>query len=248
MTVAPNVIHVAELARRNGWRAEPFGSSAQGVPLLAWWPTTPTPTRIVWAAIHGEEVVTLQALHQALRTIHADDACAVVVPVVNPDGVLLGTRQNARGVDLNRNFDSAAWRPDPSPTFWPSANTRRAEFRTQISSPGERAGSEPETQALCRLIEAIQPELAIDFHTPLECVIALAEPALPFAEHLAEVAGLKIVRELDDPTPGDSASWCIEHGVVPVTYEFELAPLPIVWSRHRDAVTRAIVERRPDRS
>jgi protein MpaA len=241
-TVEP--VHVAALAERNGWRPERFGESVHGIPLLAWWPTTRTPSRVVWAAMHGEEAVTLQLLHQVLRTVHADDACAVVVPVLNPDGVLAGTRQNARGVDLNRNFPGLHWAPEPSPTFWPTTLTRRDEFRTQLSSPGEAAGSEPETQAICALVERVAPELVVDFHTPLECVIALDERSVPMAEHLAEPAGLRVVRELDNPTPGDGGTWCADRGIAAVTYETELVPMGPLWHRHRDAVVRAVVERR----
>lgn len=236
-------IHVAALAERNGWRPEPFGESMLGVPLVAWWPLR-TPTRLVWAAIHGEEAVTLQSAHHLLRTVHAADACAVVVPVANPDGVLAGTRQNARGVDLNRNFPSDGWRDVPSPTFWPTTTIRTTEHRTQLSSPGTGPGSESETQALMSLVERVQPELVIDLHTPLECVIAISDAAVPVAEHLAEPASLPVVRELAGPTPGDSAAWCEAHGATAVTYEFELVPMPTLWSRHRDGLVRCIVERR----
>lgn len=237
-------VHVTDLARRNGWRAEQFGTSAMGIPLVAWWPTAP-PTRVVWAAIHGEESVTLQAAQQALRQVHADDACAVVVPVLNPDGVLAGTRQNARGVDLNRNFPVDSWQPRPSPTYWPTTTVRTSDRRTQLSSPGERAGSEPETRAIMELVERVSPELVIDLHTPLECVIAVSDAARAVGDHLAEPAGIPVVRELDGPTPGDSANWCESVGVTAVTYEFELAPMPALWARHSDAVVRCIVERRP---
>lgn len=243
--VAP--IHVAALAERNGWNPEPFGTSILGVPLVAWWPTR-RPTRVVWAAIHGEESVTLQAAHQLLRVVHADDSCAVVVPVLNPDGVLAGTRQNAAGVDLNRNFPGDNWSPAPSPTFWPTSITRTDERRTLLSSPGITPGSEPETQAIMALVERVQPEFVIDLHTPLECVLALSEAGVPMAEHLAEPAGLRIVRELDAPTPGDSATWCEQQGATTVTYEFELAPMAPLWARHGDALTRCVVERRAGRA
>lgn len=237
-------IHVADLARRNGWRREQVGESVNGIAIDAWWPSTTTPTRVLWAAIHGEESVTLQAAQHLLRVVHADDACAVVVPVLNPDGVLAGTRQNARGVDLNRNFPGETWSDAPSPTFWPTTTVRTDERRTQLSSPGTHPGSEPETQAIMSLVERVAPELVIDLHTPLECVIALSERSLPFAEHLAEPARLPIVRRLDAPTPGDSASWCESAGATAVTYEFELAPMPAIWARHAEALVRCIVERR----
>ncbi|MCW2925236.1 MAG: murein peptide amidase [Thermoleophilia bacterium] len=199
---------------------------------------------MVWAAIHGEEAVTLQAAHQLLRTVHADDACAVVVPVLNPDGVLAGTRQNARGVDLNRNFPGANWSPVASPTFWSTSMTRTSERRTLLSSPGDAPGSEPEVQALMALVQRVQPELVIDLHTPLECLIATSERARPVAQHLAEPTGIRIIDSVDGPTPGDSSTWMEAQGVTAVTYEFELVAFPLLWHRHGEALTRCIVERR----
>ena len=248
MTTTPDPgapIHVAGLAERNGWRREQFGESAQGLPLWGWWPTR-QPTRLVWAAIHGEEAATLLLAHQLLRTIHADDACAVVVPVANPDGVLLGTRQNANGVDLNRNFPTDSWRPDPSPTFWPTTLVRDSRHRTQMSSPGSGPGSEPETQAIMALVARLEPREVIDLHAPLECVIAMSERSVPLGEHIAEPAGLPIVRQLEAPTPGDSAAWCEAQGAIALTYEVELAPIPHLWHRHRDGLARTIV-RAPQR-
>jgi len=237
-------IPVGDLARRNGWRAEVFGESVHGIPLHAWWPATTRPTRVVWAAIHGEEAVTLQVAQHLLRVVHADDACAVVVPVLNPDGVLAGTRQNARGVDLNRNFPGANWSDAPSPTFWPTTVTRTSERRTMLSSPGDAPGSEPETTAIMALVERVEPEFVIDLHTPLECVLALSDDAQELAEHLAQPAALRVLRELEGPTPGDSATWCREAGATSVTYEFELTPMPQLWARHGEAMVRCIVERR----
>lgn len=245
MTSIPSrhATHIAALAERNGWRPEVIGYSVQQVPIVAWFPQA-APTRVVWAAMHGEEAVTLQAAHQLLRTIDARDACAVVVPVLNPDGVLLGTRQNVHGVDLNRNFPTASWQPDLSPTYFPTATTRRREFRTQLSSPGEAPGSEPETRALMALIERVEPAITIDLHTPLECIIAPTDAAVELAEHLAEPASLRIKRALNEPTPGDGATWCSERGAIAVTYECELAPFHLLWKRHVDGLTRCVVERR----
>lgn len=243
--LAPSApIHVASLAARNGWRRELIGTSAEGVAIHAWWPTMARPTRVVWAAIHGEEVVTAQLANHVLRTVHADDACAVVVPVLNPDGVLLGTRQNARGVDLNRNFPGANWLPDVAPTFWPTATVRTSERRTQWSSPGLEPGSEPETRAIMQLVRDVEPEAVIDWHTPLECVIAARAESVALGEHLAEPTGIRVVRELDGPTPGDSATWCAEQGAMVATYELELAPLPVLWARHQEGLVRSVVERR----
>lgn len=236
-------INTYELPARNGWRMRTFGTSVRGVPLEAWWPSA-APTRVVWGAIHGEESVTLQLLRHLLAVVHADDACAVVIPVLNPDGVLAGTRQNARGVDLNRNFATSTWSDAPQPTFWSTTQRRTPQERVQLSSTGSAPGSEPEVAALCALLMQVRPQLVVDVHTPLECVFAFDDASVDFAAHLAEPGALAVRRALDDPTTGDSAAWCVANEITPVTYETELAPMPALWARHRDALVRMIVERR----
>lgn len=238
---ATDFIHVRRIAEANGWRRETFGESVEGIPLVAWWPSA-TPTRVFFAAMHGEEAPTLLLAQHLLRTIHADDACAVVVPVLNPDGVLHGTRQNANGVDLNRNFPTDAWVPAAAPSFWPATITRTPERRTQMSSPGIHAASEPETQAIMALIERVQPAAVVDLHAPLDCVIAQRDSAVELAEHIAEPAGLRVVRELDTATPGDSARWVDERRDMSVAYEVEVGPFAQLWHRHREGLARSVVE------
>jgi protein MpaA len=242
-TEIPGTTHVADLAIRNGWHPEPIGTSVNGIPIIGWWPALRPPSRVVWAAVHGEEWVTSALAHTLLRSIPAQLACAVVIPVANPDGVLLGTRQNARGVDLNRNFPSNTWSPSASPTFWPTSMTRTDAFRTQQSSPGEQPASEPEVRALCDLVLRVAPAAVIDLHTPLECVIATHERSEDLAHELAAHTGLPVRRHLASPTPGDAGTWCSEQGIAAVTYELEQAPLPELWHRHAAALASMIVDR-----
>jgi murein peptide amidase A len=69
-----------------------------------------------------------------------------IVPVLNPDGVALGTRGNAHSVDLNRNF----------PYRW-----RRLGG---VFYSGAHALSEPEARIAYRLIRRIHPLVSIWFH------------------------------------------------------------------------------------
>ena len=62
------------------------------------------------------------------------------IPDLNPDGAVAGTRENANGVDLNRNWD-AGWQPD---AYGPSGLVPGAG--------GTRPFSEPETRALARYL------------------------------------------------------------------------------------------------
>ena len=70
----------------------------------------PAGTRVlVVGRIHGNETTGI-AIADALEHRAPSDLDLWIVPHLNPDGVAADTRQNAHGVDLNRNFPWH-WRP-----------------------------------------------------------------------------------------------------------------------------------------
>src|SRR5436189_798790 len=87
-----------------------LGRSWQGRPIRAVEVGNPSGTRVlVVGCIHGNETAAI-AIADALERLAPRDLDLWVVPDLNPDGVAAGMRQNAHGVDLNRNFPWH-WRP-----------------------------------------------------------------------------------------------------------------------------------------
>src|SRR3712207_5906581 len=80
-----------------------------------------------------------------------------VVHDLNPDGARRGTRVNARGVDLNRNFPHR-WRSGPRGRFY----------------PGPRAASEPETRYAMKLTRELRPQVTVWLHQPYGIVVPAA--------------------------------------------------------------------------
>jgi Zinc carboxypeptidase len=87
-----------------------LGRSWQGRPIRAVEVGNRSGTRVlVVGCIHGNETAGI-AIAGALERLAPSDLDLWVVPDLNSDGVAAGTRQNAHGVDLNRNFPWH-WRP-----------------------------------------------------------------------------------------------------------------------------------------
>ena len=133
-----------------------IGGSRQHRPIIAYEiGDRRLPSVLVVGCIHGSETagvpVTrwLVAHAQSLPRVHL-----WVVPVLNPDGAAHGTRQNAAGVDLNRNF----------PYQWELRN------RGTPQDSGPRVLSEPEAQAMTGLVRSARPTYGIWFHQALGVV------------------------------------------------------------------------------
>lgn len=206
------------------WTPEPYGRSCLDLPLEVWLPRERC-TLLVFAGIHGEEPETTYALSRALRLLTEPPRDAAVVLAANPDGLIRGTRGNARGVDLNRNFPAANWRPDPV--------THRSTLEDPsdvVLSPGPAPASEPETLALIALIRRLEPEAVVALHAPLACIDDAGPSAL--GRRLAERTGLPLVPDVGYPTPGSFGSWGADHGVPVVTYELPLAATEALMRDH----------------
>jgi N-acetylmuramoyl-L-alanine amidase/Zinc carboxypeptidase len=120
---------------------------------------------LVVGSIHGSEPAGHAVIRQ-LRALRVPGGVRLwTVRSVNPDGVRRGSRQNARGVDLNRNFPYR-WRRSGRP------------FSTYHSGP--RALSEPESRAVRSLVRRVRPHVTIWYHQHMRLVDlgSGADPAL----------------------------------------------------------------------
>lgn len=99
------------------------------------------------------------------------------------DGDRSRGRFNARGVDLNRNWD-ANWAPT-------------SEWRNMEVDAGSRPFSEPETRALRDLVVRIKPEVVVSYHSQANGIYYSGkrdrwEPARRLAQLYSEASGYPI--------------------------------------------------------
>lgn len=100
-----------KLASARGFENVRWGESA-GLPLLAFQrpsggaPRVPGPPRIYLSAgIHGDEPAGPHAIEDLLRHERlSPDVSWTICPLLNPWGWGAGTRENSRGIDLNRDY------------------------------------------------------------------------------------------------------------------------------------------------
>jgi protein MpaA len=202
-----------------------YGASVDGLPLTVYLPDTNNAEIVVLAAIHGDEAETTVVVSEALRCLPRGHLQAAVILCGNPDGMLRGTRGNARGVDLNRNFPTANWSPDPV-----CYKSRANDARDIALSPGAHAASEPETVALLALLERLGPRAVVSLHSALACVDDSGASAL--GRQLADRCSLPFLTEIGYPTPGSMGTWAGERGLNLVTLELEDASLYALKDRH----------------
>jgi len=95
-----------EAALNRGWVAAHFGTIG-GFQLHGYARIPPSPTRAIYIStgIHGDEPAGPVALR---RLVEEDqwpaDASLYICPCINPTGLAANTRENNRGIDLNRDY------------------------------------------------------------------------------------------------------------------------------------------------
>jgi protein MpaA len=144
---------------------------------------------LVVGEIHGDERAGTAIAEQLARGPAPADVDLWIVPQLNPDGAARRTRQNARGVDLNRNF----------PWHW-----RRAGEPFDQEYSGPKPLSEPESRIAHRLIAKLRPDITIWFHQPLG-LVDLSGGDASIERRFAKLTGLA-TRRLTRYR-GSAASW-----------------------------------------
>jgi protein MpaA len=127
-----------------------IGESTQGRPIRAHVlrGSVGGPVVLVVGAIHGDEPAGAEVV-RGLVDRRPSRGVIVAVSSLNPDGVEAGTRTNARGIDLNRNFDSG-WEASGEPG--------------DPEYSGTSPFSERESGVARSLIRRLQPDVTVWFH------------------------------------------------------------------------------------
>ncbi|MCX6397877.1 MAG: DUF2817 domain-containing protein [Propionibacteriales bacterium] len=194
-----------------------FGTSVKGRALRAYRVGDPAATRkvVLLSTMHGDEAGKARILLDLMRGPSISGADIWIIPYLNRDGFARGTRKNARGVDLNRNF----------PTDW--------KRQTGKYYSGRAAASEPETRALMRFLNAVDPDFVVSLHQPLYGVDTSYGKARPLALRLAQ--GLRLPRKVFNCTSGchgtmtqwfnrhhAGAALTVEYGARVTTYQSQV--------------------------
>lgn len=131
-------------------RKRKLGESVNGRPIMAYrLGERDQPTVVLISTMHGNESDTRKILLSLKDGRPITGVDLWVVPTYNPDGLAAGTRKNAHGVDLNRNF----------PYNW-------ADLDGNYES-GPEPKSEPETRAMIAFLKDVKPKRILSFHQPL---------------------------------------------------------------------------------
>lgn len=209
-----------------------YGRSVLGAPLL-YIPAAKACHLLGIAGVHGEEAETTFLLSRALRLLYTVPEHTAIVLCANPDGMALGTRGNAHGVDLNRNWPARNW----SSNTVKSRLLLEAERVTELS-PGGTPASEPETQALQALINRLRPSEILSLHSPLACVDSPRRT--PLVDKLCQQFGLAWQSDIGYPTPGSLGSWCAEQEIHCITLELPRVPAEILAQKYAGTLARIL--------
>lgn len=195
------------LAEVGGYEIAAFSKNSEGAPRV-----------YISSGIHGDEPAGVYALLEMLRDGLFDDRVEWrLCPLLNPSGLAAGTRENAQGVDLNRDYRRktssevrahADWLArQPVPEMFVSLHEdweSTGFYLYEIQKRGCRSTAQAILSAAAAMIEA-EPSALIDDHKVREAGWIFHEPRAdypndwPEAIFMAEM-GTRVSYTLETPS------------------------------------------------
>lgn len=235
MASIPAILAASAAAATPSVHAAVLGRSAEGRPIhVARIGDADARLRVlVIGAIHGNEPAGRAIIARLRRdpVTPPADVGLWLIDDVNPDGTAAGTRQNGRGVDLNRNFPDG-WRAQGSAgdTFY----------------PGARALSEPESRLVAGFVSRLRPAVTIWYHQSLGLVDlgTVADPRIPWRYARTSALPARRLGHL----PGIATRWANRALAGSSAFVVELPPGPLSEAevlRHAAAIHQTVRGVRP---
>lgn len=156
-------------------------------------------TVLIIGVFHGDEPQGEFLIRKFLET--RKNLCknrTLIIPCLNPDGKALGTRQNANGIDLNRNF--------------PTKNRKIIEDKQYFG--GETAASEVETRFITDILEEYKPDFILSLHAPYR-VVNYDGNAEKYAKRISEITGYPVEPDIGYETPGSFGTYAGKERNIP---------------------------------
>ncbi|KAA3614794.1 MAG: hypothetical protein D8M58_10075 [Calditrichaeota bacterium] len=186
-------------------------------------------TTLIFGAFHGDEPGGFHLVVELARHLNSNQDLinnrVILVPVLNPDGLLENERTNANKTDINRNFPTNNWSPVYSDNRY---------------YPGRDAGSEIETHVAMRIIDQYAPKKILSIHSALN-VVNYDGPAIGLANEIARYNGYDISEDIGYATPGSFGTYAGKELNIPtITLELPLYDPAQAWLDNKEALIRAI--------
>jgi ankyrin repeat protein len=223
--VNPLLLYSENTSVQTAVQTNVIGLTTRGRPIILYKMGTGSETVMYFGSFHGDEPQGRDLLFRLMDylTVHPEllsNKTALFIPAVNPDGLALKKRTNARGVDINRNF--------PTPD-WSRRYTRKDYY------PGTR-NPERETKAIMRQFKKYKPQAIITLHAYLRCN-NFDGPGEILANEMAKYNHFPVRPYIGYKTPGSFGSYAGKTKKIPiVTLELSRSATEEAWLEQKEAL------------
>ena len=155
---------------------------------------------------HLRKMAEFQGEERALEIRGKGKNNLLFIPCLNPDGMASNKRQNANGIDLNRNF--------------PTKNWAKVKKNSDYYG-GENPACEIETKFVMEILAEFSPDIILTIHAPYK-VVNFDGPAKEIAEKISEIIKYPVSNDIGYATPGSFGNYAgVERNIPTITLELD---------------------------